>query len=140
MTTSDVFELVNSIVLPAWLVLIFFPTKAWKNPVVYSFAAALAVVYLLYVIRGLGEMDMQAFMTLDGIKAMFSSDEAVLAGWIHYLVFDLLVGCWILNNSQKHNISHFLIIPCLLLCFMLGPVGFLLYWVIKLVKTKHLKE
>ena len=127
-------------VLPAWLVLIFFPTKTWKNPVVYSFAAALAVVYLLYVIRGLGEMDMQAFMTLDGIKAMFSSDEAVLAGWIHYLVFDLLVGCWILNNSQKHNISHFLIIPCLLLCFMLGPVGFLLYWVIKLVKTKHLKE
>lgn len=138
MSTSDIFQIVNSIVLPAWLILIFFPSKNWRNPVIYTFAAAMAVVYAVYVIQGLGDFDMESFSKLEGIKAMFTSDEAVLTGWVHYLVFDLLVGNWILNQSQKHNINHFLMIPCLLLCFMFGPVGFLLYYVIKLIMTKKI--
>lgn len=138
MTASDVFQIVNTIVLPAWLILIFFPGKSWRNPVIYAFSMAMALVYLLYVIKGLGSMDMESFSKLEGMKAMFSSDEAVLTGWVHYLVFDLLIGNWILNQSRKNNINHFLIIPCLLLCFMFGPVGFLLYSIIKLVKTKTL--
>ncbi|MBZ9786245.1 DUF4281 domain-containing protein [Psychroflexus sp. CAK57W] len=138
MTASVVFQIVNTIVLPAWLILIFFPSKSWRNPVIYGFSMAMAVVYLVYVITGLGNFDMESFSELEGIKAMFTSDEAVLTGWVHYLVFDLLIGNWILNQSRKHEISHYLIIPCLLLCFMFGPVGFLLYAIIKLVKTKKL--
>lgn len=136
MSASDVFQIVNSIVLPAWLILIFFPNKSWRNPVIYTFSAAMAVVYAIYVFQGLGDFDMESFSRLEGIKAMFTSDEAVLTGWVHYLVFDLLVGNWILNQSHKHRINHFLIIPCLLLCFMFGPLGFLLFYVIKLVKTR----
>lgn len=138
MSTSDVFQIVNTIVLPAWLILIFFPGKSWRNPVIYTFSAVMAIVYAVYVISGLGDFDMESFSELEGIKAMFTSDEAVLTGWVHYLVFDLLVGNWILNQSQKHNINHFLIIPCLLLCFMFGPVGYLVYFVIKGIKTKQL--
>jgi len=138
MSTSDVFQIVNTIVLPAWLILIFFPGKSWRNPVIYSFSAAMAVVYAVYVIMGLGEFDMESFSKLEGIKAMFTSDKAVLTGWVHYLVFDLLVGNWILNQSRKHQINHFLIIPCLLLCFMFGPVGYLVYFLVKTVKTKKL--
>ncbi|MFD0930981.1 ABA4-like family protein [Psychroflexus salinarum] len=138
MTASDVFQIVNTIVLPAWLILIFFPGKSWRNPVIYTFSAAMAVVYLIYVIKGLGSFDMESFSKLEGIKAMFSSDEAVLTGWVHYLVFDLLVGNWVLNQSRKQNINHFLIIPCLLLCFMFGPVGYLLYFIIKVTKTRKL--
>ncbi|SDG56258.1 ABA4-like family protein [Psychroflexus sediminis] len=138
MTASDVFQIVNTIVLPAWLILIFFPSKSWRNPVIYGFSMAMSVVYLVYVITGLGNFDMESFSKLEGIKAMFTSDAAVLTGWVHYLVFDLLIGNWILNQSRKHDINHFLIIPCLLLCFMFGPVGFLLYSIIKLVKTKKL--
>jgi hypothetical protein len=136
MSTSDVFQIVNTIVLPAWLILILFPKKSWRNPVIYSFSAAMAVIYASYVFSGLGEFDLESFSELEGIKAMFASDKAVLTGWVHYLVFDLLVGNFILNQSQKHNIHHFLMIPCLLLCFMFGPVGFLLYFIIKLIKTK----
>ncbi|WP_127844128.1 ABA4-like family protein [Psychroflexus aestuariivivens] len=138
MTASIVFQIVNTIVIPAWLILIFFPGKSWRNPVIYCFSMAMAVVYLVYVIQGFGDMDMESFSKLEGIKAMFSSDEAVLTGWVHYLVFDLLVGNWILNQSRKHGLNHFLIIPCLLLCFMFGPVGFLLYSILKVSKTKKL--
>jgi hypothetical protein len=138
MATSDVFQIVNTIVLPAWLILIFFPGKSWRNPVIYTFSAAMAIVYAIYIIKGLGDLDMESFSELEGIKAMFASDEAVLTGWVHYLVFDLLVGNWILNQSRKQHINHFLIIPCLLLCFMFGPVGYLVYFLIKTLKTKQL--
>jgi len=140
MTANLVFQIVNTAVLPAWIVLIFFPKKSWRNPVIYSFAAIMALTYAIYVFTGLGNFDMESFSKLEGIKAMFTSDVAVLTGWIHYLVFDLLVGNWVLNNSQKHKINHYIIIPCLLLCFMFGPIGFLLYSIVKLIKLKNLKE
>lgn len=140
MDASIVFKIVNTIVLPAWIILIFFPKKSWRNPVIYTFAALMSVVYAVYVISGLGNMDMEAFSKLEGIKAMFTSDKAVLTGWVHYLVFDLLVGNWVLNNSQKHNINHYIIIPCLFFCFMFGPVGYLLYSIVKLFKLKHLRD
>lgn len=138
MEASVVFKLVNAIVLPAWLILIFFPGKSWRNPVIYGFAIALALVYTIYVIKGLGNFDMESFSTLANVKALFTTDEAVLAGWVHYLVFDLLVGNWLVNQARKHQINHLLIIPCLLFCFMFGPVGYLLYSVIKVSKTKSL--
>jgi hypothetical protein len=140
MTASEVFQIVNTIVLPAWLILIFFPKKSWRNPVIYSFAMIMAVLYVFYIVRGLGDLDLEAFSQLEGVKAMFSSDEAVLNGWIHYLVFDLLVGNWVVNNAQKHKINHYLIIPCLFFCFMFGPVGYLLYSIVKLVKIKNLNN
>ena len=140
MDASIVFQIVNTIVLPAWLILIFLPKKTWRNPAIYTFAMLMSLVYAIYVVSGLGEMDMEAFSKLEGIKAMFSSDKAVLTGWVHYLVFDLVVGNWVLNNAQKHNINHYIIIPCLLFCFMFGPVGYLLYSFVKLVKLKHLKD
>jgi hypothetical protein len=138
MSPSLVFQIVNTIVLPAWLILIFFPNKSWKNPVINSLAIAMSLVYAYYVVTGLGDLDLESFNKLEGVKAMFTTDVAVLTGWVHYLVFDLLVGNWILNQSRKHNINHFLIIPCLLLCFMFGPVGYLLYSIIKVTKTKRL--
>ena len=138
MTASIVFQIVNTIVLPAWLILIFFPGKSWRNPVIYGFSMVMAVVYIIYVIKGLGNMDMQSFSSLEGVKSMFASDEAVLTGWVHYLVFDLLIGNWILNQSRKNEIPHLLVVPCLLLCFMFGPAGFLLYSVIKIIKMRKI--
>lgn len=132
MTPSIVFQLVNTLVLPAWLILIFFPKKSWKNTAIHGFAIALAIVYVIYVVKGLGSMDLESFSELKGIKAMFQTDEAVVTGWVHYLVFDLLVGNWILTQSQKHSIPHLLIVPCLLLCFMFGPAGYLLYSTVKM--------
>jgi len=140
MDASIVFQIVNTIVLPAWIILIFFSKKSWRNPVIYGFAMLMALVYTFYVITSLGDMDMEAFSKLEGVKAMFSSDKAVLTGWVHYLVFDLLVGNWIVNNAQKHKINHYVVIPCLFFCFMFGPLGYLLYSGVKLVKVRSLKD
>ena len=138
MTAADIFQIVNTGVLPAWLFLLLAPKRNWRNPVIYSFAAIMSLTYSFYVFSGLGDFDPSAFNSLEGVKNLFTNDEALLAGWIHYLVFDLLIGNWIVNQSIKHGIKHYLVIPCLLFSFMFGPVGYLLFSIIKVSKTKSI--
>jgi hypothetical protein len=68
---------------------------------------------------------------------LFENKEAVLAGWVHYLAFDLFVGTWIVSNSQKLNIRHLYILPCLFFTFMLGPIGLLMYFIVRAALTKQ---
>lgn len=138
MTASDVFQIVNTMVLPAWLILLFAPKRKWRNPVIYSFVAVMAAVYSFYIFTGIGDFDPSAFNSLTGVKNLFTNDEALLAGWIHYLAFDLLIGNWIVNQSIKHGIKLYFVIPCLFLGFMFGPVGYLLFSIIKVVKVKSI--
>ena len=77
------------------------------------------------------------FGSLESVMALFTEQNAVLAGWIHYLAFDLLVGMWILNQNQKLGVHHLLLVPCLIGTFMFGPIGFLLFIVIKSIKTNN---
>ena len=62
---------------------------------------------------------------------MFSVPQAVLAGWIHYLVFDLFVGAWEVRDAKRLGISHWFILPCLFFTLMLGPIGLLLYFILR---------
>jgi hypothetical protein len=61
MTASTVFQIVNTVVLPAWLILIFLPKKSWRNPAIYGFAMLMAVGNVFYVVIGLDELDSEAF-------------------------------------------------------------------------------
>ncbi|MDP9230613.1 MAG: ABA4-like family protein, partial [Bacteroidota bacterium] len=81
--------------------------------------------------------DEKSFGSLAGVMALFQNPRLLVAGWVHYLAFDLLTGVFIKNNSLKHGISHWLVIPCLFFTFMLGPVGLLLYMIIRWIVTKY---
>ncbi|MEO1258806.1 MAG: ABA4-like family protein [Bacteroidota bacterium] len=137
MNPDLVFTICNTIVLPQWLLMIVAPrwkVTQWliRQPVI---PVALSLVYIAYVASVFG-VEGGGFGSLAEVKKLFTVDGAVVAGWVHYLAFDLLIGSWTLVKSQKHGISHFLIIPCLLLTFMAGPVGWLLYFVIRSVVKK----
>jgi len=75
---------------------------------------------------------------LAGVSQLFDNPFALTAGWIHYLAFDMFIGAWEVGDSQKHGINHFLVIPCLFFTFMFGPVGLILYFTIRAVKTKKM--
>lgn len=130
MTPEQVFSLANTSVLPAWLLLIFFPRWRWTQT-----AAAWAVPGLLALSYGVilgshwGESRGE-FTTLAGVRQLFSSDWALLAGWIHYLAFDLFIGAWLTRDAISRNVSRWLLIPCLPLTFLLGPLGLLLYFIL----------
>ena len=74
------------------------------------------------------------FSTLAGVGMLFSNPWVLLAGWVYYLAFDLLVGSWELQDAQEHGISHLLVLPCLALTFLFGPAGWLLYTILRSVR------
>jgi heme A synthase len=139
MTPDSIFQLCSTIAFIGWLVLIIgspFILEIDKF-LVGTIITLLAIVYAWLIFTSFNPGDMKNFSTLDGVMKLFENKTLVTAGWVHYLAFDLLAGIWIKRNSVKYGIHHGLVIPCLLFTFMLGPVGLLLYLVIRVIKTKQ---
>jgi len=132
-SSALVFTICNAVVLPQWLLMIIAPKWKWTQKLVASriIPFVLAVVYLIYVVIALSNGSSGGgFGSLKEVMQLFTNEQAVLVGWIHYLAFDLLIGSWILNTAQEKGIHHGLVIPCLIGCLFLGPVGFMLFWII----------
>ncbi len=72
------------------------------------------------------------------VATLFQKQELLLAGWIHYLAFDLFIGAWEVRDAQRNQIPHLVVIPCLAMTFMLGPIGLLFYFAIRTAKTRSL--
>ena len=138
MTPDTVFHLCNAIAMIGWVILIVLPMWHSSDKFIIGIIVTLfAVIYTYYIATNLSAIDMKSFSSLKGVTALFTNPLAVLLGWVHYLAFDLMAGIWIKRNSLQYGISHWLIIPCLLLTFMFGPVGLLLYLLIRFAKTRN---
>ena len=90
----------------------------------------LALVYTALVIWALPRSE-GGFSSLASVSALFENPWALLAGWAHYLAFDLFIGGWEVRDAQQRGIPHLLMVPVLVLTFLLGPGGFLLYLLIR---------
>ena len=137
MSPNTVFSVCNSIAMLGWIVLIFLPM--WRSSdkfIVGVIVTLFAGIYTYYIAANISALDMKSFSTLKGLTDLFSNPLAVLIGWVHYLAFDLMTGIFIKKNSQQYGISHWLVVPCLLLTFMFGPIGLLLYLLIRWAKTR----
>ncbi len=97
----------------------------------------LSIGYTIYIFLAIQMNGWMDFGSLQSVMALFTEEHAVLAGWIHYLAFDLLIGMWILNQNRTLGIHQILIAPCLFATFMLGPIGFLLFMILKTFKQKQ---
>ena len=95
--------------------------------------------YLMFSFRGETPVE-GGFGMLAEVKALFSVDGLLLAGWIHYLAFDLFIGAWIVRDSQSHDMRHWLVIPCLFSTLMTGPFGLLIYLLLKGLSGKPLSS
>ena len=139
MTPTEVFSLANMMAMPMWILLIFLPKwKVTRFLIDYKLIPiTLSIVYAIYIgisIQSGGGMD---FGSLSSVMALFTAENAVLAGWVHYLVFDLLVGMWMVNQNKELGIHPVILAPCLFATFMLGPIGFLLFFIIKSIKKRQ---
>ncbi len=134
-----IFQICNSIAPIGWLLMIVAPRWTVTKKLILSgfLPLLLGLVYLTLIILFFGDSEGN-FSSLQGVAKLFEDPFALTAGWIHYLAFDMFIGAWEVNDGQKHNISHFLLIPCLIFTFMLGPIGLILYFTIRAIKTKKL--
>ncbi len=133
MKAEQIFSIVNLTAMAGWLLIAILPRWKFTRLVVLSGAVPLllSVAYLALIVLFFGKAE-GGFDSLANVMKLFTNEWAVLAGWIHYLAFDLFIGSWEVRDAQRRGISHLLVIPCLVLTFLFGPIGFLLYTVIKL--------
>lgn len=141
MTPEQVFSVVNLIATAAWLALVILPGRRWVTGIVTSTVVPLlfAIVYVGIVVTTFGRTP-GGFSTLEGVATLFSNPWALLAGWIHYLAFDLLIGTWEMRDAREHGLPHLLLVPCLVLTFLFGPAGWLLYRVVRLTKFSQMRH
>jgi hypothetical protein len=67
---------------------------------------------------------------------LFTDHWLVLAGWVHYLAFDLFIGSWQVRDARRNRVPFLLVLPCLLLTFLFGPIGLLLYLFLAGLKSR----
>lgn len=142
MTYENLFSLINLAVLPAWLLLVILPRARITGTIVHSglYPLVLGLFYILTLSMtlffGMGAEEGGNFTSAAGVSTLFSHPLGVLVGWSHYLVFDLFVASWQARDALRRGVPHLALIPCLFFTLMLGPIGLVLYLIIRKLAGK----
>ena len=130
-TPESLFSLANALALPGWALLMLAPRWRGTQALVLGGAwpLGLAALYAIFIAAHyLGAHGAEGgFGSLAQVAALFHDPWALLAGWVHYLCFDLWVGAWEVRDAQQRGVPHGAVVPALVLTFLLGPVGLLVY-------------
>ena len=127
-----IFSLTGLLAMAGWLVLLASPViPHWSDrisgyiiPLLLS--AGYVTLFLFFPSEGSG-----GFGSLAKIIKLFSSPYAMMAGWMHYLAFDLLIGAWMCRTARHYGLRLWLVAPCLPLTFLFGPAGFLAFSIVR---------
>ena len=141
MTYETVYTIINLSVLPAWLLLALAPGSNVTRLIVHSgvYPLALGIFYIvtlsMSMFFGMGA-DGGSFNSAAGVSQLFSHPLGILVGWSHYLVFDLFVGAWESRDARRRGVPHWMVVPSLFFPLMFGPVGLLLYLILRAISGK----
>ena len=131
------FKLANIVAMSGWLVLMFLPGWQYTEALVlYVSFLLLAAIYIFLLQKAFREKpepgaDKPGFSNLRGVLALLKQPTGALAAWIHILAFDLMMGLYIHNEGAAAGMSHWLLLPCYVMTLMLGPIGVLMFLVLK---------
>lgn len=131
MTATELFNLTGPVVMLGWLALALSPLAPRVAQWVATFVPLVfATLYTgLILAHWVGAKG--GFTTLADVQLLFTQPEIALAGWVHYLAFDLFVGAWITRTARAEAIHHAFILPCLALTFLFGPAGLLAFAILR---------
>jgi hypothetical protein len=131
MSADDLFGLASAAVLPGWLILILAPRGRWvwldRIPALIL-PFSLSALYTGLILAHFSAAEGGGFGSIAQVRALFASDYGLLAGWVHYLAFDLLIGAMMAGQMDKMGLSRLSQAPLLGLIFLFGPLGLFLIW------------
>lgn len=127
MNYETIFFGVNLLAMAGWLVLIASPwMPVWSDRIAgCAIPVMLASIYVATVV--FLPANSGGFGNFADVTELFSNPQALMAGWIHFLAFDLVVGAWICRKARMADIRFWFALPCLPITFLFGPAGFLLF-------------
>jgi hypothetical protein len=129
-----IFDLSGLLVLPFWLLMILAPM--WKVTLALMKSPWIVIgpvlVYAILVFPQIASILPTVMRPeLSQIASLLATPEGATIAWMHFLAFDLFVGRWVYLESREKNFSPWLMAPILFLVLMLGPIGFLIYLILR---------
>ena len=145
-TVEVVYLWLNLGVLPFWFVLVIFPnsqiSKVFTVSIFPIFFLGIAYVYLLYVAYVDSYDFLQNFklyLGLGEISNLFKNQYFLILFWVHFLAMNLFCGGWIVNDSQMFGMNKFLVSIPLIITYLIGPIGIIVYWIIRIFYAKRIR-
>ena len=132
MSMETLFAISSPIAMLGWIALIISPIiPKWSDRIAtYISPGLLSLAYMSLILAFWADAE-GGFDTLANVQLLFTQSEIAMAGWLHYLAFDLFMGAWIVREARKASISHWFIIPILPMTLLFGPIGFVLFLALK---------
>ena len=132
MSFEPLFSLANTAAMAGWIALIVLPRRNWLITVLrFGLIAALALAYSVLIFVYFFRVEGGGFNSIIEVRTLFASDPVLLAGWLHYLAFDLFIGTWIALEADRRGYHRLLQAPILVATFMFGPFGLLSFYLIR---------
>jgi hypothetical protein len=135
MTPNEGFRIANALAAAGWVVLALSPLaprllgRVGGVAIPLLLSGGYTAIVLAHWASGQGGFD-----SLVSVERLFQNRWLLLAGWVHYLAFDLLLGAWQVRTARREGIAYLALLPCLLATFLFGPAGYLLF---QLLRASH---
>ena len=144
-TVEMIFLWLNLGVLPFWFILMIFPQsqicRVFITSIFPILILSIAYSYLFYTIfiEGYNFLDnFKLYLGLSEITNLFSDKSFLILFWVHFLAINLFCGGWIVKDSQMFRMNKFLVSLPLIITYLIGPIGILLYWIIRIFYAKRI--
>ncbi|MEP3197100.1 MAG: ABA4-like family protein [Lentilitoribacter sp.] len=132
MSTETLFAISSPIAMLGWVALIISPIiPTWSDRIATYISPGLLSLAYMSLILAFWSDAKGGFDTLANVQLLFTQSEIAMAGWLHYLAFDLFMGAWIVREARKASISHWFIVPILPFTLLFGQIGYVLFLALK---------
>jgi hypothetical protein len=141
MNPDTLFQLSGPLAMAGWLALAASPFAPRLTQLLASLVipVMLSLGYAALILAHWSGAE-GGFNSLPDVMLLFTNPAVALAGWLHYLAFDLFVGAWEVRTARNATIPHLLVLPCLVLTFLFGPIGLLAFLGLRLVHGRFANQ
>ena len=144
-TVEILYYWVNLGVLPFWLILIFFPQSNICKyfvtsifPIIVLSGAYIFMIYKSYLNSYNFENNFNLYFGIENISELFANETFLIMFWIHFISINLFTGSWIVKDSQKFMMNKIILFFPLIITYLIGPLGLLVYWLIRIFHAKNI--
>ena len=144
-TIEILYMWINLGVLPFWFILIVFPQSHLSRIFVASifpfFILSGVYIFILYKSYLIGydfNGNFTLYLGLSELSRLFEDHLYIMIFWTHFIAINLFIGGWIVKDSQKFSINKVLMAVPLIVTYLIGPIGLLLYWIIRIFYAKRI--
>ena len=144
-TIETLYMWINLGVLPFWFILIVFPQSHLSRIFVTSIfpflilsGAYIFILYKSYLIGYDFDVNFTLYLGLSELSRLFEDHLYIMFFWTHFIAINLFIGGWIVKDSQKFSINKVLMAVPLIVTYLIGPIGLVLYWIIRIFYAKRI--